>query len=285
MGTDYARELAVLVISNLGGVRDDAIAKCQAKLNFTEAQCAEILKNVEAGDSNAVALAIATAAGAAACASFGPLVAAGCGTVASVVMDKILSAGCDGTRWAIQEHTGKGYLTNQSEWRNVDPPQKMSDRSGYGRQTCQQAAMQNRAYYANPPAGCVTTVYCQKPGMPEPKRVSGAFIERWAKGGAATATRAASKYPAGSITAYDKKIALWRIAAPKAALSGSLSGDFAEIARSADEPTGVPTVSYTDYMRRTGQLPWYKDWRTYAIVGSVAAVGAGGYYLVRRSRR
>jgi hypothetical protein len=73
------------------------------------------------------------------------------------------------------------------------------------------------------------------------------------------------------------------VAAPRGTLSGE--GAYAVVDERATQPPGVTVVSYTDLLRRTGQLPWYKDWRVWAVTGTVAAAGVGTLALWKRRKR
>lgn len=91
-------------------------------------------------------------------------------------------------------------------------------------------------------------------------------------------------YPDGSITAWDAKRSAFRIAVPRSSLAGEMPL-LVEVASSPTQPAGVPLVPLAQLENETGQRRWYRDWRTYAVLGGVVAVGAAGVVIVRRRRR
>jgi len=123
--------------------------------------------------------------------------------------------------------------------------------------------------------------------------------------GTATTTPAPTQtYPAGTIYAFSKKRAQYRIAIPRVyggglgiATDGMFSdcvfGDcglgasatMTEVAPSSTAPAGGLPVSETELEKRTGTLPIYKNWMFWAAVGGgVAVVGTGTALLMRRKK-
>ena len=98
-----------------------------------------------------------------------------------------------------------------------------------------------------------------------------------------TATLVPGTLPGGAITAFSKKRGMWRIAVPiVAGLAGTAT--YQEVTPSATLPAGAMQTTETDLERRTGQLPFYKNWIFWAAtVGGVVVVG-GVVYAWKRKR-
>ena len=96
----------------------------------------------------------------------------------------------------------------------------------------------------------------------------------------------------GMITAFSPSRNMWRIARPRG-LSGFGAGmgplyplEYVEANSSPVAPAGATQVSETEFERKTGQLPWYKDWHYLVPIGAgVVAAGVGGYFVLRKKRR
>lgn len=136
---------------------------------------------------------------------------------------------------------------------------------------------------------CCTKTYCQLPGMPKPV-VGGRppLISRTAIQDLINMTAIdPGYYPAGTITT--QVAAGWRVAVPIAAGFSGAAATHQEIRTSATRPMlgpgrPVPAVTAADFDVRT-KKPWYKSWKTYAVVGGVLAAGVGGYVLLRKRKR
>jgi hypothetical protein len=275
----------------LGDAVSDALDKCQSELGVSRETCQEILAGVAVGDAAAVAEAIAAGAAFAACAGFGPVVAAGCGAVAAGAVGKVIGGTCTGQGgviWAIKEYDGNGPWRKPANWKSISPPVPIKSRSDWFKKSL--CAVLADMGYPFGVKGCVTVAYCQKPGMPPPRSTSasseGALRDRLLDQRArefGPAQLTTGLYPSGSVTAHDKKAGVWRIATPIRELAGEAA--YREIESSPTPPAGVPVISLTDFLGRTGQLPWYRDWRVWAVTGTVAATGTGLLLWKRRKRR
>jgi hypothetical protein len=189
-----------------------------------------------------------------------------------------LFSSCDnkgGTMWCLERCDGfanqpMGYCPPRKRMRLSPPVLLSSGRTSYERSHCRQTGMPK----------CYTATYCQLPGTPEPTVPSGAAGAAW--GVRAGAPAPAAGYPSGSIAAFDTTVGKYRIAVP-AGLSGEVT--HREVALVASRPAGVSLVPFDMYKRATGQAAWYKDWRTYAVAGGVAVLGAGAYLVIRKRRK
>ncbi len=125
--------------------------------------------------------------------------------------------------------------------------------------------------------------------------------------GTATTTPPAGQqsFPAGTIYAFSKKLAKYRIAIPKVVGGGlgiEQSGVFGdcvfgdcglgaaasmtEVAPSSTPPPGGVPTTETELEKRTGTLPLYKNWMFWAAVGGgVAVVGTGTALLMHRRKK
>jgi hypothetical protein len=93
-------------------------------------------------------------------------------------------------------------------------------------------------------------------------------------------TAATSK--AGAITARAPTGA-WRVAVPAAAGLGGLGAGYVEVASQSSPPTGAQVVSVYSFDQKTGQLPFYKDWRYMVPIGvGAAGLGIFGFWWWRR---
>lgn len=97
-------------------------------------------------------------------------------------------------------------------------------------------------------------------------------------------------FPHGSIAT--RTATGYRVAAPLAAapLAGGLSGPLGEATHRELAPTtrtpmisptmAVPLVSVADFDEKT-KKPWYKNWKTFAIVGGVVVAGGVAWWILR----
>jgi len=256
----------------LGADEKPAFDEAYAKKKFEEA--------IKSGDPVKYA---AQAGAAAACGAIGGGYAAAlCALGAGALWDKLFGPDCGdlgGREWCLAVCTDVRYYSGTIS------------RYCVGRQSIQPtlvADLPDKQYSNVTPGTCVST-YCQLPSMPEPvysaPSTADSLLERWAKGHAAGAQELAPIYPTGSITAQDKQ-GMWHVAAPgPAALSGASDPVYHEIALTPTRPAVATELPFLDYLKRTGQLPWYKNWRTWAIAGGVAATGVAGVLLWKRRQR
>lgn len=94
-------------------------------------------------------------------------------------------------------------------------------------------------------------------------------------------------YPAGSITAFDAKTNMWRVAVPAGSLGLGIFGataSFTEVAPTQSPPAGATQVSPTQFQKQTGTLPIYKQWWFWGAIGG-AAIGVGGTLVLLRRRK
>ena len=105
---------------------------------------------------------------------------------------------------------------------------------------------------------------------------------------------AKSRYPEGTIAAFDEKLQRYRIAIPIGTQLPTQLGDGAfgaaathfEVAQTSSAPPQVPIVPLTPFQKQTNTLPLYKQPLFWGAIGaSAAVVGGGGYALYRRRRR
>jgi hypothetical protein len=95
------------------------------------------------------------------------------------------------------------------------------------------------------------------------------------------------KYPAGSIQWRSRKDLMWHVAVPVTAAFGEVleaAAPYVERDVLPEAAPGVRIVDETEGQKATGQLPFYKNWKFWAAVGGVAALGGGSYFLIRRKR-
>lgn len=265
-----------------------------------------VLAAIKSGDP--IRYAAMVGAGAACTSVVGPWSATLCSWAAGWLWDQLFGPGCaerGGTVWCLQrcaekypvelirdDCRGPDCLTLQQKWKSsccktqvvLDPPLPIDQyRSQYGAKSC---TCEPRLQPSE--SDCCTNRYCQLPGMPAPvapdtrplsERLSAlrpSILET-------TTQTLTTEYPSGSVAARDPKTNLWRVAVLRSELAGESA--YVEVAQLAQKPAGVAELPFTDYLRRTGQLPWYKDWRVWAITGTVAAAGTGGYLLWKRRKR
>lgn len=99
------------------------------------------------------------------------------------------------------------------------------------------------------------------------------------------------KFPVGSIAVMELMSGRYRIAVPPSAgkprgLSGS--GNYIEVSppTSSKLPENVKLVSETEFDRKIGKLPWYKDWVYLAPIGAGTVIlSAATLFFFRRKRR
>jgi len=113
-------------------------------------------------------------------------------------------------------------------------------------------------------------------------------------------------WPSGTIAAQDPKINGYRIAVSLASVAAAhaagLTGEYThallsglmslsevshvEFSPVAAPPPGVTVVSLRDFQTRTGTVPWYAKWTTWAGVGGgLAIVGLGAAVVYKMKRR
>jgi hypothetical protein len=95
------------------------------------------------------------------------------------------------------------------------------------------------------------------------------------------------KYPAGSIQWRSRKDLMWHVAVPVTAAFGEVleaAAPYVERDVLPEAAPGVRIVDETEGQKATGRLPFYKNWKFWAAVGGVAALGGGSYFLIRRKR-
>jgi hypothetical protein len=95
------------------------------------------------------------------------------------------------------------------------------------------------------------------------------------------------KYPAGSIQWRSRKDLMWHVAVPVTAAFGEVleaAAPYVERDVLPEAAPGVRIVDETEGQKATGQLPFYKNWKFWAAVGGVAALGGGSYFIIRRKR-
>lgn len=261
----------------------------EAKTPTNEEQAKKIFEEAIASDDP---VAYAAAAGAAiACGSIGGPYAAGlCALGAKALWEKLFGPSCKdqgGIRWCLSEcdrvrvvGVGQSALLKCDSSRRIDP----IPLSEYGQTVCGQP---KHKMVPGSDRACCASTYCQLPDMPEPlpMATSGRLLDRWAKGGAATMTVATTQYPHGSITARDKH-GMWHVAAPAVPeLRAAEAAYYKEVALTPTKPAGLVELPFVDYLRRTDNLPWYKDWRVWAVAGGLVAAGGGLLAWKRRKRR
>jgi len=100
------------------------------------------------------------------------------------------------------------------------------------------------------------------------------------------------RYPVGSITAFDPKLHVYRVAIPvgtKYELSGAGLGaataSHVEVAFATTAPATVPVVPLTVFQKQTATLPLYKSPIFWIAIGATAAAAGGGSYALYRRRR
>lgn len=100
-----------------------------------------------------------------------------------------------------------------------------------------------------------------------------------------TTTLVPGTLPSGTITAFSKKRGMWRVAVPLTATGLAGMATYQEVTPSATMPEGAMQTTETDLERRTGQLPFYKNWIFWAAsVGGLVVVSSGVYMWKRRKR-
>lgn len=192
----------------------------------------------------------------------------------------LFSRGCTpkgGTLWVLEECVGfpnmaTGYC--QPENRRAITPVPLAAREGtYERSLCIQA----------PATGpqCAVTTYCQLPGMPAPVRRP--LLARDLVYGARGATAAVTHYPEGTIATWDAPRRVFRIAVPVGLGGGAAT--HTEVDAAADKPAEAHLIALTDFEKAIGAVPWYRNWRVWAVAGGVAAAGGLGVWLLRRRQR
>ena len=255
---------------------DPPITEEEAKKKFDEA--------IRSGDPVKYA---AQAGAAAACTAVaGPWTGALCALGAGMLWDKLVTPSCGaqgGTVWCLKECTESMFVPESHATRTTCvksapiEPVLLSDRRFT---TC--------AAYAVTPRGCCAATYCQLPGMPAPTPLAKPMtpremIEARRRFVSPTPQKLAAAYPHGSVTALDEERGVWRVAAPATQLGGEPA--YKVVDERTTRPAGLPVVSFTDFLRRTGELAWYKDWRVWAVTGTVVAAGGTLLLWKRRKRR
>ncbi len=99
-----------------------------------------------------------------------------------------------------------------------------------------------------------------------------------------TAVPMTVRLPAGAITAQDPTDRLFRVAVPKPATAGP-GPKFVEVSARSTPPPDVLKVQLRDFLRKTGQLPLYKDPIFWGIAAGAVTVLGGAVYIRRRRAR